>query len=176
MRKHLWVRLLSDSVVLNAATLGPVGKWTLAPGTWGSLAGLIWFSIAYLNLNYLATLLFTLFSAYLAIQLCWEAEFRMQKRDPPQIVLDEFVAIPVCFLGMQDLLHSEIGWLALLLGFVFFRFYDVLKPLGLRRFQNLPGGLGVVADDLAAALATCLTLNLIAVLALYSGHLDPYIP
>lgn len=174
MRKHLWVRLLSDSVVLNAATLGPVGKWPLAPGTLGSLAGLLWFTIAYLNLNYLATSLFTLFSAYLAIQLCWEAEFRMQKRDPPQIVLDEFVAIPVCFLGMPGLLHSEIGWLVLLLGFVFFRIYDIVKPLGLRRFQNLPGGIGVVADDLAAALATCLTLNLIALIAFSRGLLDGY--
>ena len=176
MRKHLWVRLLSDSVVLNAATLGPVGKWTPAPGTLGSFAGLIWFAVAYLNLNFLATLLFALFSAYLAIQLCWEAEFRLQRRDPPRIVLDEFVAIPFCFLGMQDLLHSGMGWLVMLLGFAFFRFYDVLKPLGLRRIQNLPGGVGVVADDLAAALATSLTLNLIALIALFSGHLDHHIP
>ena len=165
MNKHLWVRLLPDSIVLNAATLGPVGKWNPAPGTLGALIGLVWFVIAYLNLNFLAALFFALFSTYLAIQLCWEAEFRLQQRDPRQIVLDEFVAIPFCFLGMQGLLHSDKAWFVLLLGFVFFRIYDIFKPLGLRRIQNLPGGVGVVADDLAAALATSLTLNAIVLIA-----------
>ncbi len=175
MRKHLWVKLLPDSVVINAATLGPVGNWSLAPGTLGSLAGLIWFSMAYWNLNYLATLLFALFCTYLAIQLCWEAENRLEMRDPPRLVLDEFVVIPFCFMGMQHLLHSGIGWLALLLGFGFFRFYDIWKPLGIRRLQDLPGGIGVVADDVAAAVATCITLHTIAILAYYSGHLERYV-
>ena len=46
--------------------------------------------------------------------------------------------------------------------FCIFRFFDILKPLGINRIQRLPGGLGVVADDVAAALATCVVLNVIA--------------
>ena len=75
-------------------------------------------------------------------------------------------------MGMQGFLDTGMAWLVLLLGFFFFRFYDIYKPLGLRRIQNLPGGVGVVADDLAAALATCLTLNAIALIAFYKGYLD----
>jgi phosphatidylglycerophosphatase A len=47
-----------------------------------------------------------------------------------------------------------------LAGFGLFRFYDILKPLGIRRLQDWPAGWGVVVDDAAAALATCATLHL----------------
>ena len=47
-------------------------------------------------------------------------------------------------------------------GFLLFRFYDILKPLGIARLQTLPGGWGVVADDVAAALAACATLHIAA--------------
>jgi phosphatidylglycerophosphatase A len=52
------------------------------------------------------------------------------------------------------------AWQILLAGFALFRFYDILKPLGIGRLQDLPGGWGVVADDLGAALATAVTLHL----------------
>jgi phosphatidylglycerophosphatase A len=54
----------------------------------------------------------------------------------------------------------------LLAGFGLFRLFDILKPFGISRLQSLPGGWGVVADDLAAALAACATLH--GVVALWS--------
>ncbi|MCX6943233.1 MAG: phosphatidylglycerophosphatase A, partial [Opitutales bacterium] len=73
--------------------------------------------------------------------------------------LDEVVAMPLCFLGWPALAGSLPVWAVLLAGFALFRFYDILKPLGIRRLQDLPGGWGVVVDDLAAALASCATLH-----------------
>jgi phosphatidylglycerophosphatase A len=50
-------------------------------------------------------------------------------------------------------------WAVLLAGFALFRLFDITKPLGIARLQNLPGGWGVVIDDTAAALAACATLH-----------------
>jgi phosphatidylglycerophosphatase A len=175
MNRHIWVKALPDKVVINVATLGPVGNIKAAPGTWGSLLGILWFSVAYWNLNYLATLLFGSLSLYIAVQICWEAEIRLAMRDPGRIVLDEFVAIPFCFIGLERLLHSNIGWLVVLLGFIVFRFFDVLKPFGINKLQDYPGGVGVVIDDVAAAIATCITLYVLAVTAYYAGYLDKYL-
>lgn len=175
MKQHLWVKLLPDSVVIGIATLGPIGNLKPAPGTWGSVVGIVWFSVAFWNLNYLATLLFTFLSLYIAVQICWEAEFRLQMRDPGKIVLDEFAAIPVCFIGLQRLLHSDIGWLVLLAGFLLFRLFDIWKPLGIKKLQDCPGGLGVVLDDIAAAFATCVCLFILAISADYLGYLEKYV-
>ena len=80
------------------------------------------------------------------------------------IVLDEFVAVPLVFFGLggtNGLIAYYGGWPILLLGFGLFRFFDILKPLGISRLQNLHGGVGCVADDLAAALASCICLHLL---------------
>jgi phosphatidylglycerophosphatase A len=172
MQRHLWVKMLPNNVVINIATLGPIGNIKFAPGTWGSAAGIIWFSVAYWNLNYLGTLLFSFLSVYIAIQICWEAEIRLKMHDPGKIVLDEFVAIPFCFIGTQPLLHTPVAWLVVLLGFFFFRLFDVLKPFGIKRLQDYPGGVGVVIDDVAAGVATAFVLYALAFAAVYTGYLE----
>ncbi len=160
LRQPLWPRFLPTPMVLAFATLGPIGRIRRAPGTWGSLAGLFYFTVFFYPLGIFGTLVFSAIGAYFAIAMCGEAEFRLGRRDPGMIVLDEFVAIPLCFLGWRELLPIAPPWVIFLLGFGLFRFFDVLKPLGIGRLQNLPDGWGVVADDLAAALAACATLHL----------------
>jgi len=51
------------------------------------------------------------------------------------------------------------AWVVFLAGFALFRFFDILKPLGIGRLQELPAGWGVVMDDVAAALAACGVLH-----------------
>jgi len=75
------------------------------------------------------------------------------------VVLDEFVAIPLVYLGWPSLVAAAPGWVVLLAGFGLFRLFDILKPLGIRKLQDLPGGWGVVADDVAAALVACAALH-----------------
>jgi phosphatidylglycerophosphatase A len=98
--------------------------------------------------------------AYVAIAFCGEAEIRLGKRDPSEVILDEVVAMPLCFLGWQWLVGPVPAWAVLLAGFALFRLYDIWKPWVIDSLQSLPGGWGVVLDDTAAALATCATLHL----------------
>lgn len=157
-----WPRALPTGFVVACATLGPLGRRLPAPGTWGSAAGILYFVVFYYHQSAGAVLLASALGSYLAVGLCGEAEVRLARRDPGQVVLDEVVAIPLCFLGWGSLLRAWPVWAVLLAGFLLFRLYDILKPLGISRLQSLPGGWGVVADDLAAALAACATLHIAA--------------
>jgi len=157
-----WTRALPTSLVVGLATLGPLGRRLPAPGTWGSAAGMLWVTGVFLlpRLGVGATLLLCAASGYVAVAFCGEAEIRLRKKDPGEVILDEFVAMPLCFLGWPALAARWPAWGVLLAGFALFRFFDIVKPLGIRRLQDLPGGWGVVIDDLVAALAACVTLHL----------------
>ncbi|MBI5382806.1 MAG: phosphatidylglycerophosphatase A [Opitutae bacterium] len=159
-----WPRFLPSRTVLALATLGPVGRKLPAPGTWGSLAGLMYFTVFFYPLSIFGTLLLSAIGLYIAVGICGEAEFRLGRRDPGEVILDEFTAMPLCYLGWPALLGAahQQRWIIFLAGFALFRLYDVVKPFGIRRLQELPAGWGVVVDDVAAALATCATLHLLA--------------
>jgi phosphatidylglycerophosphatase A len=154
-----WPRALSSRVVIACATLGPLGRKLPAPGTWGSLAGLLYFAVFLQRANAGAILLASAIGGYLAVALCGEAERRLRKTDPGEVVLDEFVAIPLCFLGWRALPGVMPSWAIFVAGFALFRLFDIWKPFGIHKLQTLPGGWGVVADDLAAALLACATLH-----------------
>lgn len=158
-QRNLFLSLWPTSLIVGLATLGPVGLLK-APGTWGSVAGIGLVTILFAWLHPAVYLLLAAGMAYLAVLICGEAEIRLAQRDPGKIVLDEFVAVPFCFIGIFPAAAGESGWLWLLAGFGLFRFFDILKPLGIDRLQRYPSGLGVVLDDLGAALATCVLLNL----------------
>ncbi len=155
-------------MVLAMATLGPLGRRRRAPGTWGSAAGLLYFTVFFWPLGFapwaaLWTLLFSLPGLYLAVALCGEAEFRLGRRDPGEVILDEFMAMPLCFLGWSALARPHglwPPWAIFVAGFLLFRLFDIAKPLGIRKLQDLPGGWGIVVDDAAAALAACAVLHL----------------
>lgn len=157
-----WTRGLPTGFVVAVATLGPIGRRLPAPGTWGSLVGVgyFWLCFTRTGLGTASTVILSLVAAYVAVALCGEAEIRTGKSDPGEVILDEFVAIPWCFLGWPVLIAAMPEWLALLAGFALFRLFDIAKPLGIARLQSLPGGWGVVIDDLAAALAASATLHL----------------
>ena len=159
-----WTQFLSTSLVVNLATFGPLGRVKKAPGTWGSVAGLALYAVLFHRMGFFGFILFAVLLAYLAMAICDAAEKRLQMRDPGMIILDEIVAVPLVFFGMGGtggLLEQYHGWPVLLAGFILFRIFDILKPLGISRLQNLPGGIGCVADDLAAAGVSCVCLHLL---------------
>ena len=157
-----WPRFLPSWFVTGCATLGPLGRRLPAPGTWGSLAGLLYFVLFFQRASIGAILIASAVAGYLAVGICGEAEVRLRKKDPGEIVLDEVVAIPLCFLGWRMLPITAPPWALWLAGFALFRLFDVLKPFGIARLQGLRAGWGVVADDLVAALAACATLHVAA--------------
>jgi phosphatidylglycerophosphatase A len=134
------------------ATLGPVGSVPIAPATAGSavvvLAG--WFTPV--PALWVALLLIAACAA-LAVWSAGEAE-RTLGHDAKPIVIDEVVGQSLALLLVP---HRPLAFLA---AFVLFRLFDVLKPLGAREIQRLPGGWGVVADDVVAGLTACGVLHL----------------
>lgn len=170
LQQPIWPRFLPTHLVLTLARLGPVGRRLPAPGTWGSVAGLLYFTVFFYPFGAVATLLLSVPTCYLAVALCGEAEFRLGRKDPGEVILDEFVVMPLCFLGWRSLVGPLPPWAVFLAGFALFRFFDILKPLGIRRLQDLPGGWGVVVDDVAAALVSCAVLHTAKLLWLHFGH------
>lgn len=153
------MRLVPTGWVVGLATLGPVGRRLPAPGTWGSLAGLGWYAVVFHSLPAPAALVALAVTAWLAMAVTNEAEVRLQQRDPGMVILDEFVAMPVCFWGLAPWIERWGGWPVVLAGFALFRLFDIWKPGPIGRLQKIPGGPGVVGDDLAAAGLTCLLLH-----------------
>lgn len=153
--------LLPDRLVCGLCTCGPVGYWGKAPGTNGTVVGLLLYTAVFYPASLVTEVVLLLFLAGIAVLICDEGERRMQKRDPGEMILDEIIAIPLCFLGLKSQMAAASGiWIYMVAVFVLFRFFDILKPLGINRLQRYPGGIGVVLDDLAAALAVNLTLRL----------------
>jgi len=162
MEQPGWTREIPTEVVVGIATLGPVGQRLPAPGTFGSLVGVVYFALCFSYMGLFGSIVASVIGAYVAIGFCGEAEIRLGRRDPGEVILDEVVAMPLCFLGWPWIAGSGTwAYLGLLVaGFALFRFYDITKPLVINSLQELPGGWGVVIDDTAAALATCATLHL----------------
>jgi phosphatidylglycerophosphatase A len=141
-----------------------IGRIPFAPGTLGSLVGVLWLLLLLAPGQLWVWLIGMLGGIALSVWACGRAEKRLQRTDPGSVVLDEIVAIPVCFAGWTILelqrherLLSPAGlfqpgaWPWLLAVLAGFRFFDILKPWPIRQSQALPGGWGVTADDLLAA-------------------------
>lgn len=159
-RGFQWTSVLPSSWVCNLATLGPLGYWGKAPGTVGSVAGIFFYLVFFYTLAPLYYVLLLAFLLYFAVGICAEAEVRMQKHDPSEVILDEFIAIPFCFIGLRGYMMDHWPWLILLIGFGLFRLFDITKPLIVGKLQDLRGGWGVVMDDVAAAVLTCVCLHI----------------
>ena len=142
-----------------------IGRIPVAPGTFGSVVGVLWFALLLLTGSLWLYLAGTLAVIALSVWLCGAAEQILGKTDPGSVVLDEIAALPVCFLGLVAVHFCQTGslpalscffsartWPLALGVFVAFRFFDVAKPWPVRQSQALPGGWGVTVDDVLAAL------------------------
>jgi phosphatidylglycerophosphatase A len=159
-RQPGWTRFLPRGLVVGLATLGPLGRLP-APGTWGSAAGAVWFVVVCWPVGWLVAGVLAALGLYLAFALCGEAEKRLAKVDPPEVNIDEFASMPLVYLGLNDVLARGPAWAVVVAGFLLFRFFDIVKPLGIRRLQRFVGGAGVLLDDVAAAAVSCVVLHVL---------------
>jgi phosphatidylglycerophosphatase A len=123
----------------------------IASGTWGSAVGML---IAWLFFgNTSVALILTLLVLVISIPVSTRAEKIFGTKDDGRIVIDEIVGywISVLFLPRTLIVYAA--------AFFLFRLLDVLKPLGIRRSQDLPGGWGIVIDDVLAGLLTNLIIQ-----------------
>jgi phosphatidylglycerophosphatase A len=156
------LRPLSTKFVLNVATLGALGRSRFIPGTLGSLAGIVWYTAGFRYVALLPFMIGFCASVFIGTLFCDEAEYRLQKKDPSCIILDEFLAMPLCYWGTERFVGQIATWKILIYGFLLFRFFDIVKPFGIRSLERLSGGTGIMIDDIAAAFATCLFLHITA--------------
>jgi len=138
-------------VGLALATVFGLGYAPIAPGTFGSAAGLLLWWLLPASAAVQAAAIVVMFVAG-----SWGgnvAERHFGRTDPGQVVIDEVMGMLI------TLFLNPVGWTGALVGFLLFRVFDVIKPYPANRLEQLHGGIGVMADDAMAAVYANLTLR-----------------
>lgn len=128
------------------------GYSPIAPGTAGALlAMLIWWGYSLLFshcisipvLTFIVIVVFTFAGVWSSsvVENYWG-------EDPSRVVVDEMVGTWIALLAVPEGAH----WGYMLAAFVLFRFFDIVKPLGVRKMESLPSGFGIMADDILAGI------------------------
>jgi len=148
---------------LIATGLG-VGHFPYGPGTMGALlAIIIWFPITlvthyttWLPITSLLILLFTFLGA-------WSSTIaeRYWGEDPSRVVIDEVVGQWITLLAVPAI----YSWWHILAAFILFRFFDIVKPFGVRKMEQFKGGWGIMADDILAGCYGAILLYLLSAIA-----------
>ena len=144
-----------NSIVMYLATGCKSGYSPIIPGTAGSLAALIpcWL-LSLLPLP--VSSMFLIAFIVLSIWVSELAENIVGRKDPGCIVIDEFAGMMITLLGIH------FTWQSALAGFFIFRVLDILKPFPIRYLERtIPGGAGIVLDDVAAGVAAHVLLRLL---------------
>ncbi|WP_333607793.1 phosphatidylglycerophosphatase A family protein [Arsukibacterium sp.] len=124
-----------------------------APGTFGTLAA-VPFIVLFAMLGDVAYLGFVLCGSLLGVYICGKAAADVGEHDHGAIVWDEIIGFAL------TMLFVPLSWLTLLLGFALFRFFDIVKPWPIRWFdRRVHGGLGIMLDDVLAAIPAWLILQ-----------------
>ncbi len=140
--------------VALATSLG-VGYVPVAPGTFGSLAGLLlWWALPVGPGPQLVAIV------VLFVAGSWSAgvsERHFKSTDPGPVVVDEVMGMLI------TLWMIPVGWVGAVIGFLLFRVFDIIKPYPANRLEALHGGVGVMADDGMAAVYANLALRAVLV-------------
>lgn len=169
-------RKFGDYLALMIATCG-VGYLPLAPGTWGSLLAVGGFCLAQGSLLghpidtpdtinpsvfFVGQLIAIGVITLLGIWASSRTEQILKAKDPGKVVIDEVAGQLIALLPLP---LSGIGYapIMVLIAFLFFRFFDIVKPYPARRMESLHGGLGIMADDIVAGVYAAIVVAVVAV-------------
>jgi phosphatidylglycerophosphatase A len=150
-------------LALALATVLGIGYAPVAPGTFGSAAGLVLWAILPSTPAVQGATITALFIAG-----SWSgsaAERHFGRTDPGQVVIDEVMGMLI------TLFMIPVGWLGATVGFLLFRVADVIKPWPANRLERLHGGVGVMADDAMAAVYANIALRLALVVVAWAARL-----
>jgi phosphatidylglycerophosphatase A len=135
----------TDYLALAIATCG-VGYLPLAPGTFGSLVGVgIFLALTRVNIFLLPVAI--LFFTFAGIWAGTRTEELSGRKDPGKIVVDEVAGQ---LIALFPLVFVKWSMITVMVSFILFRFFDIVKPYPANRLQELKGGAGVMFDDLVA--------------------------
>jgi phosphatidylglycerophosphatase A len=125
------------------ATFFGIGKLPGAPGTWASIAAAFCFYFVLNQPLFFAAVLVGVY--FLGVYTSGRLEEQMGEKDPSCAVIDEVLGmgIAMLFLKMQDRPF-------IIMAFILFRLFDIWKPYPIQKLEKLPGGWGIMTDDLMA--------------------------
>jgi phosphatidylglycerophosphatase A len=131
-----------------------VGYFPIAPGTAGSAVGVFLDRALQATLSSVIHGIVILLVTVVGIWAAGIVEKESNKKDPSLVVVDELAGMLLSFYLIP------LSWIGLLVGFLVFRLLDIVKPFPCRRAEKIPGGMGIMADDLIAGLYTNIVLRL----------------
>ena len=132
-----------------------LGYSPVAPGTVGALGGVaLYFLMRTATLSHFAYAFLCIVLVFLSIWIADLAEQILMKKDASEIVLDEVVGIPITMFLIP------FSWMTLVIGFILNRILDIWKPFPAKQAQNLPGGWGIVLDDVISSIYANVVLRL----------------
>lgn len=132
------------------------GLSPFAPGTAGALlATLLWWGISFLVSPSCLVWVTVAIILFFTVAGIWAANYVIPYwgEDPSRVVVDEMVGVWLALLGAPA---GHMGYMAG--AFLLFRIFDISKPLGIRRMERFPGGLGVMMDDILAGVYSFILL------------------
>ncbi|HCI76178.1 MULTISPECIES: phosphatidylglycerophosphatase A [unclassified Psychrobacter] len=133
-----------------------------APGTWGTIGGLI-VAIPLLSLGFVPFLIITILSCVIGSWICGLTSELMGGHDNPHIVWDEWAGmwltlLPLSYMGIADgnfwqNIAQTSSIVAIIIAFILFRFFDIIKPPPIGwADKKVAGGLGIMLDDIIAGI------------------------
>jgi phosphatidylglycerophosphatase A len=141
------------------ATFFGIGRLRPGPGTWGSLAAvLIWLGVSRWitpSSHVLVLVALAMIAVLLGIPAATRVANASGVKDPQFVVIDEVAGQWVA------LLFAPVSWKTLLVGFILFRGFDIVKPPPVRQLEKLPDGMGIVLDDIAAGVFALAVMQLL---------------
>jgi phosphatidylglycerophosphatase A len=149
-------RKIYDFIILSLATGFGIGLMPKAPGTFGSLWGLV--LVYAVQTNYpgpQAMFVAGIITIIVGVFVCDRAGRYFGQKDPGKIIIDEVASFPIVFWGIT------LNFQTAIIGFLLFRLFDISKPWPIKKLEKLPGGVGVMADDLLAGVYAWILFNII---------------
>ncbi len=135
------------------SSIGYIGKFPIFPGTAASgIAALLWWFVPESNviIQIILIVLVTMFGIFTSGKT---AEY-LHTKDPSEVVIDEVSGMWISLFLLPHQIYLFV------IGFIIFRILDIWKPLWIDSVQNIPGGVGIMADDVLSGLVTCGLIHL----------------
>jgi len=143
-------------IILALGTGLGIGYFPFIPGTMGSLGGVILYLVIWrISPGFLSQAIVLIIVLGVGIWISGKCEEYLKAKDHPCIVIDEMGGF------LMSVFAFSFSFRFLILGFILFRLFDIIKPFKINKINKLPRGWGVVLDDLAAGVLANLVLRII---------------
>jgi phosphatidylglycerophosphatase A len=146
---------MANTILIQIATFFSIGKFPKAPGTVATLATIpLWYAMSFLGPMLYMLMVLGLIGLGIVASQAYESH--SGKHDSKEIVIDEVVGYLITMTWLP------VTWQSAVIGFLVFRFFDIVKPPPIRQLdQKVQGGFGVMVDDIVAGIIGSVVMQLL---------------